>query len=124
MSDKSQSSPYRIGIVDDDDDVRTALGALVESLGYEGEAFETADAFLASDNVSNLSCVITDLQMPGTNGLQLAQRLHRKGLPVILITAFPTPGIEKQAREAGVRYFLRKPFDPGDLIDALESILD
>jgi CheY-like chemotaxis protein len=45
------------------------------------------------------------------------------GPPIILVTAFPTPAVERQAREAGVRYFLRKPFNPTELIDAIAEIL-
>lgn len=116
--------PPVIGIVDDDDDVRHSLGELVETLGYRGEVFETADALLGWDGTGGLACVVTDLQMPGTNGVQLAQRLNGSGVPVILITAFPTPVIEQQAREAGVIHFLRKPFDAIGLIEALASILE
>lgn len=123
MSEQTEVTRHLIGIVDDDDDVRISLCALVESLGYDGEAFETADAFIASGEPARFSCVVTDLQMPGTNGLQLAHAIRDNGPPVILITAFPTPSVEQQALDAGVHYFLRKPFDPGKLIDLLESIL-
>lgn len=112
-----------IGIVEDDEDVRIALEALVASIGLKSEMFETADALLASGRLSELDCVLTDLQMPGTNGLSLARHIQRtRPLPVILFTAFPAPGLDRQAAAAGVRCLLRKPFDPLTLIDQLESI--
>lgn len=113
-----------IGIVDDDEDVRVALEALVMSIGYRSEMFETADALITCGRLFALDCVITDLQMPGTNGLTLARHIQAtRPLPVILITAFPAPGLDEQASAAGVRCLLRKPFDPLVLIDELEAIL-
>ncbi|RZF63841.1 response regulator [Sphingomonas populi] len=112
-----------IGIVEDDEDVRVALEALVASIGFTSEMFETAGALLASGRLNELDCVVTDLQMPGMNGLSLARHIQRtRPLPVILITAFPAIGLDKQAAAAGVRCLLRKPFDPLALIDELESI--
>lgn len=112
-----------IGIVDDDEDVRIALEALIASIGFKSEMFETADALLASGRLDYLDCVVTDLQMPGINGLSLARHIQRtRPLPVILITAFPAPGLDEQAAAAGVHCLLRKPFDPTTLIDELESI--
>lgn len=112
-----------IGIVDDDEDVRIALEALVASIGFTSKMFETADALLASGRLAELDCVVTDLQMPGMNGLSLARHIQRtRPMPVILITAFPAPGLDEQAATAGVRCLLRKPFDPLALIDELEAI--
>ncbi|WP_161988984.1 response regulator [Sphingomonas glacialis] len=112
-----------IGIIDDDADVRSAVAALVASIGLKSEMFETADALMASGRLSCLDCVVTDLQMPGMNGLALARHIQcTRPLPVILITAFPAPGLDDQAATAGVRCLLRKPFDALALIDALESI--
>lgn len=112
-----------IGIIDDDADVRVAVEALVSSIGFTSEVFETAEALMASGRLSYLDCIVTDLQMPGMNGLSLARHIQRtRPLPVILITAFPAPGLDDKAATAGVRCLLRKPFDPSALIDALESI--
>lgn len=114
-----------IGIVDDDEDVRIALEALLASVDFKSEIFETADALLASHRLNQLDCVITDLQMPGLNGLSLARYIQAsRPIPVILITAFPAPGLDAQAEAAGVRCVLRKPFDPLALIDELEAIFD
>lgn len=124
VSSKSPSTPIPlIVIVDDDEDVRTALDDLLSSLGYTARLFETADAFLASGFEDPIDCVISDVQMPGTSGLQLARHLQTRSIPTILITAFPTPEVESQAGSAGVRRVLVKPFDSGELITELEALL-
>lgn len=123
MSHSSPNSGLVIAVVDDDEDVRTALDDMLKSLGYSAQLFETADSFLASDLESRIDCVISDIQMPGTSGLQLARVVQSRGVPVILVTAFPTPEIEQQAQAAGVRRLLIKPFDSGELIAELGELL-
>lgn len=114
--------PETVEIVDDDDDVREALESMLESHGFQTETFKSANDFLAHADVSGLFCVVTDFQMPRLTGIDLSDALKAAGLPVILITAFATPIIEQQARHAGVYCFLRKPFNPNQLIDAIHSI--
>lgn len=123
MSHSSQNTGPVIAVVDDDEDVRTALDDMLKSLGYAAQLFETADSFLASDLERRIDCVISDIQMPGTSGLQLARVVQSRGVPVILVTAFPTPEIEQQAQAAGVRRLLIKPFDSGELIAELGELL-
>jgi FixJ family two-component response regulator len=112
-----------VAIVDDDEDVRMALSDLVRSLGYVVTVFETADAFLESTMIEDSDCIISDVHMPGMNGLRLARFIQTTSKPVIMITAFPSLEIERQAADAGVQCFLRKPFDPMVLIDHLSEIL-
>src|SRR3954453_20594372 len=80
-----------ISIVDDDDAVRGAMEQLVRSLGYSASTFASANEFLKSEQVSNTSCVITDLHLPGLSGLDLQDRLIARGhrIPVIFITGHP-----------------------------------
>jgi FixJ family two-component response regulator len=116
--------PAKVAIVDDDEDVRFSLESLVEAIGYRAAGFDAAEDFLASCEMGDLACVVTDLQMPGMSGLQLAAHIRdTSAVPVILITAFPAPGLEEQARAAGVRCTMRKPFDPEALIRELDRIL-
>lgn len=123
MSDPSPQRPPVVAVIDDDEDMRTALDGLLKSLGYASRVFPTADAFLAAGLCDAVNCVISDVQMPGTSGLQLAREMQRAGTPVILITAFPTPLLERQAQAARVRKLLIKPFDSHELIEMLETIL-
>lgn len=112
-----------IAVVDDDDDVRAAIEGLLGSLGYSALLFSSADSLLAFPQIDGLHCIISDIQMPGTSGLQLARELQDGRVPVILITAYPTADVLEQARDAQVRHLLVKPFDSADLIDCLEDVL-
>ena len=76
-----------ISIVDDDALARDGICELVESLGYQGVTFSSAEHFLQSSAIAETTCLITDMQMPGLNGLELQEALHSRGYqtPVILI---------------------------------------
>ena len=80
-----------IAIVDDDEAVCQATGSLLRSLGYRVATFLTAEEFLNSGQLREISCLITDVQMPGMSGIELQARLKAEGhpFPVIVITAFP-----------------------------------
>src|SRR5262249_3456991 len=65
-----------ISIVDDDALARDGIRELVESLGYQARTFVSAKHFLESDVIAETSCLITDLQMPGLNGLELQETLN------------------------------------------------
>lgn len=120
----SESSAL-IAVVDDDEDVRVSLGALISSVGHEVILFDNADELLVSSVLADAACVISDVQMPGTDGIQLAMRLQiRHGPPIILMTGYPAEAIERSAYGAGVRRFLHKPFRPDELLDELDRILN
>ena len=114
-----------ISIVDDDSFVREAVGDLVESLGYKAATFPSAEDFLESGYVGETTCLITDLQMPGLNGLDLQSQLMAEGhrMPVIFITAFPEEKVRKRALRAGAFAFLSKPFEENSLISCLKTAL-
>ena len=111
-----------ISIVDDDAFVRDATADLVRALGYDARTYESAEQFLGSGQVDDSSCLITDLQMPGLNGLELQDCLLAEGhsTPIIFITAFPKDAARQRALDAGAVAFLKKPFEEASLIRALE----
>jgi len=115
-----------IAIVDDDESFRRATTSFVRSLGYGTAAFDSAEAFLKSDRVSETDCLITDVQMPGMTGIELQGRLIAQGhsLPIIFITAFPEIKARTQALAAGAVGFLSKPFNDENLITCLNEALD
>ena len=117
---------HNISIVDDDDSVRTAMGRLVRSLGYNSSEFASAEAFLASPWLAETACLIADVQMPGMSGLDLQDALREQGnlLPIIFITAFPTDTIRKRAQAAGAVGFFGKPVDVQNLILSLDAVLN
>ncbi len=114
-----------IAIVDDDDSVRDATRRLVRSLGYSAVAFASAEEFLQSGQVRDTSCLITDVEMPGMNGVELQDRLiaDDSHTPVIFITAFPTEKLRARALKGGALGFLSKPFDVEHLLACLHSAL-
>jgi FixJ family two-component response regulator len=114
-----------IAIVDDDDSFRRATTSFVRSLGYGTAAFDSAEAFLRSDRISDADCVITDVQMPGMTGIELQDRLIEQGhsVPVIFITAFPEMKARAQALASGAVGFLAKPFNDQNLISCLNEAL-
>jgi FixJ family two-component response regulator len=114
-----------IAIVDDDQSVRQAVGALLRSVGYSAITFAGAEEFLTCGRRCDISCVIADMQMPGLSGLSLHRQLSTcaKPIPTILITAYPDERMRRQAHEAGVTCFLTKPFAEDDLLACLRSAL-
>ena len=115
-----------VSIIDDDQRVREAMGGLVRALGYEVATFESAEQFLESGCLAETSCLITDVHMPGLNGLELHSHLVANGYctPVILVTAFPEERSRKRAMSAGAVGFLSKPFDESSLIRCLENAMN
>jgi len=114
-----------VSIVDDDEDVRLALGNLLRSAGFGVFAFQNAEAFLESPDRGATDCLVTDLHMPGMGGLALQEELNRQGrtFPVIVMTAFPTHDAEQRSLELGAAAFLSKPVDPDHLLERVERSL-
>jgi FixJ family two-component response regulator len=119
-----QKAPV-ISIIDDDVSVRSAVRSLVRSLGFIACTFGSAEEFLQSPQVNDVSCLITDVQMPGMNGVELQDRVSADGrrIPFIFITAFPEERMRKRAMEAGALGFLSKPFDCQNLIKLIDKAL-
>ena len=114
-----------IAIVDDDEAVRVATEQLVRSLGYNAATFGSADEFLNSEQFSNTSCLITDLQMPGLSGLDLQDVLIARGhrIPIIFITGHPDDTARIHAMKAGAVAFLSKPVNPDHLLGCIKKAL-
>jgi FixJ family two-component response regulator len=114
-----------ISIVDDDESVRIAMSSLVRSLGYIAHTFASAEDFLRSPRLNETSCLITDVQMPGMNGIELQTQLRAKGLrmPIVFITAYPDERTRARSLDAGAVCYLTKPFDEETLIGCLERAL-
>jgi FixJ family two-component response regulator len=117
--------PPKIAVVDDDDFVRSSMESLVRSLGLRVATFCSAAAFLASSSLDDTDCLITDLQMPGINGLELQRRLLAQGrrTPVIIVTAFPEERSRQKAELAGAAGFFAKPCDGQLMVDCIFKAL-
>ena len=117
-----------IAIVDDDESVCRAIQRLVRSMGMHTSSFLSGDDFLSFvEGVRSFEpdCVILDVQMRGTNGLTVQDRLRQRPSPppVIFITAHDAPGVRERALAGGAVAFLRKPFSDDVLMKTLETAL-
>ena len=111
--------------VDDDFRVRESIESLVESAGYASQLFSTAEEFLGSGTLAMAACVITDVRMPGMDGIELQRRIRteRPTLPVIFISAHENSETRRVALKEGAINFLYKPFDAADLLEQIDAAL-
>ena len=102
-----------VHIVDDDEAVRKSLAVLLGTAQVSARTYETAVSLLAEIDSVERGCIISDLRMPGIDGLELVRRLRSLGvdLPVIIITGHGDVALAGKALEAGAIDFLEKPFD-------------
>ena len=114
-----------ISIVDDDASARVATDRLVRSLGWRARTFASCEEFLQSPQLEDTQCLVTDVQMPRVDGLELQRRLSAQGhrIPIIFITAFPDDATRARAMAAGALGFLTKPFDASTLSECIEMAL-
>lgn len=115
-----------IFVVDDDADVRDSLSALLESAGFTVALFDSANAFLAGYKNESGCCLVTDIRMPGMDGLALQAELVRRAarLPVIIMTGHGDVPLAVRAMKAGAIDFLEKPFDDERLISSVRKALE
>ena len=114
-----------VAAVDDDFRVRESIKSLLESAGYAPAMFSSAEEFLLSGTLAVATCVISDVRMPGMDGIELQRRirLQRPTLPVILISAHHNAEVRQTAIDEGAVDFLYKPFDAADLLKIIQSAL-
>jgi FixJ family two-component response regulator len=114
-----------IAIVDDNESFRHAIASFIRSLGYAVLQFASAEAFLKSNRLYDTDCLISDVQMPGMNGIELQGKLIAEGhhFPIIFVTAFPEMKARAQALASGAIGFLAKPFSDEILITRLNKAL-
>lgn len=108
-------------VVDDDQQSRNSVCALVRSMGVAAEAFGSAEEFLESLPVGRSGCLVTDYRMLGMNGLDLQRELERRGvsLPFVVVTAYACTSLAVRAMQAGAVTVLDKPYADNDLWDAI-----
>jgi FixJ family two-component response regulator len=114
-----------VAAVDDDFRVRESIKSLLESAGYAPLVFSSAEEFLQSGTLATATCVITDVRMPGMDGIELQRRIRveRPTLPVILISAHYNAKVRQTAIDEGAVDFLYKPFDANELLKIIQSAL-
>lgn len=110
-------------IVDDDPSVRDSLSLMLGLAGYRVAIYADAEAFLDAWRESWSGCVLADLRLPGTSGIELqaALRDRASALPVVIMTAHGDVPTARKAFQADAVDFLEKPFDHSQLLEAIRT---
>ena len=114
-----------VHLIDDDEDVRRALAFLLGTAGFAVKVYESATGFLEKYEGNAAGCIISDVRMPGLDGLQLLGRLREMGskTPVIVMTGHADVMLAVEAMKAGAVDFIEKPFPDEKLVAAVEAAL-
>ncbi|MBE7196527.1 response regulator FixJ [Methylobacterium sp. A49B] len=115
-----------VHVVDDDPAMRDSVGFLLGTEGFEVRLYEAGADLLDGLAKPSAGCVLTDIRMPGIDGLELLRRLRAAGhaLPVVMMTGHGDVPLAVEAMKLGACDFIEKPFDDDALIQALRSALE
>ncbi len=121
----SHSTPHRILVVDDDADMLRLLSLRLKAAGHEVVAVGSTEAALAQLDVARPQLVLSDVRLPGKDGLALFDEVHARhpSLPVILLTAHGTIPDAVEATSRGVFTYLTKPYDGKELLEKVAQAL-
>jgi two-component system response regulator FixJ len=114
-----------VHVIDDDADVRQSLAFLLSTVGLAVRVHDSATSFLKILPEIQDGCIVTDVRMPGMDGIELQRRLRSDGnpIPVIVITGHGDIALAVDAMKAGAVDFIEKPFDDEVLIGAIKTAL-
>jgi FixJ family two-component response regulator len=117
---------HTICIVDDDEAIRESLRLLLFASDLNSCAYDSADAYLADPSPPLFDCMLLDIRMPGTDGLELFRILQQRhvGFPIIFITGHGDIPLAVTAIKQGAYDFLTKPFREGELLSKIRSALE
>ncbi|MTH77927.1 response regulator transcription factor [Paracoccus aestuariivivens] len=115
-----------VHVIDDDALLRGAIGSLLRSVGMRTLSYDSGAAFLASDRPDVPGCILLDVRLRGTSGLDFQTQLTALGihLPVIIMTGYGDVPMSVRAMKAGAVDFLTKPFRDQDLLDAVSVAVE
>lgn len=114
-----------VHVVDDDPAMRDSVAFLLETAGFEARLYEAGTDLLDRLPKPASGCILTDIRMPGIDGLELLRRLRSAGqtLPVVMMTGHGDVPLAVEAMKLGACDFIEKPFDDEALLQALRSAL-
>ena len=114
-----------ISVVDDDESVRESLPDLLREFGFDAQTFSSAEEFLTSEAVDDTNCLVLDVAMPGMSGPDLQRELktREQSIPIVFITAARDATVRTRLIAQGAVECLFKPFEPTDLLQALNAAL-
>src|SRR5262244_3976810 len=112
-------------VIDDQKAVREALREMLSVFGFSVETYASADSFLATLRDPRVGCIVADVRMPGTDGIELVRELARRrlALPVVLISGHADVPMAVAAIKAGAEDFIEKPIDDAQLLAAINRCL-
>lgn len=112
-------------VIDDDASLRRALKRLIRSIGLKVETFDTARSFMENGAVQMPACLVLDIRMPGTSGMELQEQLKASGfqIPIVFITGHGSIPMSVKAMKAGAVDFIEKPFEDQQLIDSIHAAI-
>ncbi len=124
MANSTAHDPI-VYVIDDDESARHSLEFLLDVAEIRVRSFASADAFLQSSPPLAGACVITDVRMPGTSGIELTVKLKQldAAVQVIVITGHADVPLAIQAMKAGALDFIEKPFDDETMLSAIDRAL-
>jgi two-component system, LuxR family, response regulator FixJ len=114
-----------VHLIDDDEDVRRALAFLLGTAGLAVKVYESAVLFLEKYDGSRGGCIVSDVRMPGMDGIQLMRQLNESKvkLPVIVMTGHADVAMAVEAMKVGAVDFIEKPFSDEILLAAIQTAL-
>jgi two-component system, LuxR family, response regulator FixJ len=115
----------KVYVIDDDDAMRDSLDFLLSSADFHVALFESALNFLNALSTIDFGCVVSDVRMPGIDGIELLKRLKSSGslFPVVIMTGHGDVPLAVEAMKLGAADFLEKPFEDDRLIGMIETAL-
>jgi two-component system, LuxR family, response regulator FixJ len=115
----------KVYVIDDDDAMRESLDFLLSSAAYDVTLFDSALSFLDALSAIDFGCVVSDVRMPGLDGIELLKRMKASGslLPIIIMTGHGDIPLAVEAMKLGAVDFLEKPFEDDRLIGMIETSL-
>jgi FixJ family two-component response regulator len=126
LAEPGHAKPLTVFVVDDDENARESVCALVAAMEVDVEAFCCASDFIASHDPTRRGCLVTDIRMPGISGLELQKHLNQSEvrLPVVIVSGFIDVRGTVMAMREGAVTVLTKPCEQQQLWDAIQCGLD
>ena len=120
-----EESPV-VFLVDDDPDLRDGLKNLLRSVGIKVESFGSTSEFMQHKRADSPGCLVLDVRLPGTSGLDFQHELGRMGinLPIVFMTGYADVPMSVRAMKAGATDFLTKPFRDQEMLDAVSVAIE
>ena len=114
-----------VAVVDDDASVRKSIAILLKAHGYRAELYESANQFLAAETAEQPVCLILDVYLGSTTGIELSQHLRATGMnvPTVFVSGSKDQRARRQAVELGCVAFIEKPFEACTLIEAVTTAI-